>query len=108
MGFLKPGKVVILLAGRYAGRKAVIVRTSDEGTGSRRYGHAVVAGIDRYPLQVTRNMGRKKQAKRSKIKPFIKVVNFTHLMPTCYNFDLILKDVVSSDVFGKNDDLWIK
>lgn len=50
--FLKPGKVVILLAGRYAGRKAVIVRTSDEGTGSRRYGHAVVAGIDRYPLKV--------------------------------------------------------
>merc|ERR1711916_305637 len=80
MGFLKPGKVVILLAGRYAGRRAVIVRTSDEGTGSRRYGHAVVAGIDRYPL------------------------NFTHLMPTRYNFDLTLKDAVPSDVFGKNDD----
>ena len=74
-------------------------------------------------------MGQKKQAKRSKIKPFIKVifififfrwffflslffvdwrsislipppflltrrlqvVNFTHLMPTRYNFDLTLK-----------------
>lgn len=33
--FMKPGKVVMVLAGRYAGRKAVIVkvgRASDSGT----------------------------------------------------------------------------
>ena len=30
----KSGKVVIILAGRFAGRKAVVVKASDEGTHS--------------------------------------------------------------------------
>jgi hypothetical protein len=30
--FIKPGKVVILLAGRYAGRKALIVKQQDDGS----------------------------------------------------------------------------
>ncbi|KAG0454529.1 hypothetical protein HPP92_023821 [Vanilla planifolia] len=33
--FLKPGKAVIVLNGRFAGRKAVIVRSFDEGTRDR-------------------------------------------------------------------------
>lgn len=31
--FMKPGKVVMVLAGRYAGRKAVIVKVRDDLTG---------------------------------------------------------------------------
>jgi large subunit ribosomal protein L27e len=54
----------------------------DEGTNQRKYPHAIVAGIERYPRQVTRRMSAKKIEKRSKIKPFIKVVNYNHLMPT--------------------------
>ena len=37
--FLKPGKAVILLQGRYAGKKAVIVRVFEEGTRDRLSGH---------------------------------------------------------------------
>merc|ERR1712136_203880 len=70
--FMKPGKVVIVLAGRYAGRKAIIVKQQDDGTQDRGYGHALVAGIDRYPRKVTKTMGKKKMTKRSKIKPFVK------------------------------------
>lgn len=80
--FIKPGKVVIVLNGRYAGRKAVIVRNFDDGNGSRPYGHALVAGVDRYPLKVTRGMGAKRLAKRSRVKPFVKVINYNHFMPT--------------------------
>jgi len=43
--FLKPNKVVLLLQGRYAGRKAVIVKNFDDGVSGRQYGHALVAGI---------------------------------------------------------------
>ena len=50
--FLKPNKAVIVLQGRYAGRKAVIVRTFDEGTRERPYGHCLVAGIKKYPSKV--------------------------------------------------------
>merc|ERR1711976_951790 len=74
--FMKPGKVVIVLAGRYTGRKAIIVKQQDDGTQDRGYGHALVAGIDRYPRKV------------SKIKPFVKVVNYNHLMPTRYSVDV--------------------
>jgi large subunit ribosomal protein L27e len=43
-----------------------------------------VAGIDRYPRKITKSMGEKKIAKRSLMKPFVKRVNFTHMMPTRY------------------------
>ena len=46
------GKVVILLTGRYAGKKAVIVRNYDDGTTGRKYGHAVVCGLSKEPRKV--------------------------------------------------------
>ena len=71
---MKAGKVILLLGGRYAGRKAVVVKPSDEGTTDKPFSHALVAGIDRYPRKVTKKMSKKKVAKRSKIKPFLKVI----------------------------------
>merc|ERR1739843_87933 len=87
---MKSGKVVLLLSGRYAGRKAVIVKPSDEGTSDKPFSHALVAGIDRYPRKVTKKMSKKKVSKRSKVKPFLKVVNYNHMMPTRYSVDIAL------------------
>ena len=50
----------------------------------------------RYPLKVTKKMGKKKMAKRSKIKPFVKVCNFNHLMPTRYSIDVAMEKAVVS------------
>lgn len=45
-------------------------------------------------------MGAKKVSKRSKVKPFIKTVNYNHIMPTRYTLELEgLKNVVSNDTF---------
>jgi large subunit ribosomal protein L27e len=55
----------------------VVIKQADDGSKERPYPHAIVAGIERYPLKVTRNMGAKRVAKRSKVKPFIKV-RYTH------------------------------
>jgi len=97
---MKPGRVVLVLGGRYAGRKAVVVKTYDEGSQDRPYAHCLVAGVDRYPRKVTKRMGKKKVEKRSKIKPFVRVYNCNHLMPTRYsveiNFD---KNKVNKDLF---------
>lgn len=60
----------------------VSLQNIDDGTADRPYSHALVAGIDRYPRKVTTTMGKKKIAKRSKIKAFVKVFNYNHLMPT--------------------------
>ncbi|KAJ3350559.1 hypothetical protein HDU83_009583 [Entophlyctis luteolus] len=119
--FLKSGKVVLVLSGRFAGRKAVIVKNFDEGTGSKPYPHAVIAGIERYPLKVTKAMGKKRIAKRSKVKPFIKSINYSHILPTryevlsfskesdiltflfvglfSYNLDLDFKSVLTAETF---------
>merc|ERR1712226_454539 len=82
----RSGKIVIVLKGKYAGRKAVIVKNYDEGSGGRAYGHCLVVGIDKGPL------------KRTKVKPFIKVINYNHLMPTRYSLDVDLKHTVTPDV----------
>merc|ERR1711981_447949 len=96
--FIKSGRVVIVTAGKYAGRKAVVVKETNEGTQDRLYGHALVAGIDRYPRKVTKSMGKKKIAKRNKMKPFVKVINYNHIMPTRYSVDIILnKEIVNKE-----------
>ncbi|KAI6126810.1 60S ribosomal protein L27 [Pisolithus sp. B1] len=96
----KPGKVAIVLQGRQAGKKVVIIKQVDEGTKDRPYAHAIVAGIERYPRKVTRRMGTKKIQRRSRVKPFIKIVNYSHLFPTRYALELEgLKGVISPDTF---------
>ncbi|KAL2458401.1 60S ribosomal protein L27-2 [Abeliophyllum distichum] len=68
--FLKPNKAVVILQGRYAGRKAVIVIRKDSV---------------------------KKQAKKYRVKCFIKLVNYNHIMPTRYTLIMDLKDLVTLD-----------
>lgn len=89
------GKVVIVLAGRYAGQKAVVVKSFDDGTSEKRYSHCLIAGIARGPKKVTRAMSKAKIEKRSKcMKPFVKYVNVRHVFPTRYVVDLDLKKAV--------------
>ncbi|KAL8933042.1 MAG: hypothetical protein Q9216_006545, partial [Gyalolechia sp. 2 TL-2023] len=78
----------------------VIIQPLDSGSKSHAFPHALVAGIERYPSQVTRRMSKARQAKRSKVKPFIKIVNYNHLMPTRYTLELEgLKNVITNDTF---------
>merc|ERR1712216_1103529 len=56
--FIKPGRIVVCLNGRFAGRKAIVVKQNDDGN--------------------------KKIAKRMRVKPFIRYVNYNHIMPTRY------------------------
>jgi len=94
--------VAIILQGRQAGKKAVIVKQVDDGSKLRPYPHAIVAGIDRYPQRVTRRMGKVRLSKRSRVKPFIKVVNYSHLFPTRYALEMEgLKGIVTTETFDE-------
>jgi len=88
MKVVKPGKVVIVLQGRFAGRKAVVVQTNDNGTKDRKYSHAVLVGVSKYPRRVNKRMGKKTIAQRSRVKPFVRVVNQKHFLPTRYNMEI--------------------
>ncbi|CAE8717729.1 unnamed protein product, partial [Polarella glacialis] len=67
-----------------AGKKAIVAKVFDDGSKSRPFGHCLVAGVDRAPLKVTRKMSKKKISKRTRVKPFVKYVNYNHIMPTRY------------------------
>ncbi|XVF59033.1 hypothetical protein PTKIN_Ptkin07bG0241500 [Pterospermum kingtungense] len=95
--FLKPNKVVIILQGRYAGHKAMIMKSFDDGTRDRPYGHCLVAGIMKYPSKVIRKDSTKKTRKKLHVNCFIKLVNYQHLMPMCYTLDVDLKDVATAN-----------
>ena len=88
---MKPGRVVIVLQGRQAGKKAVIVKNHDKGEGNRKFPHAFIAGVEKAPLKVTTKMSKKKLARRSRVKPFVKAVNYNHLLPTRYTVDFSLE-----------------
>ncbi|CAN0890711.1 60S ribosomal protein L27-3 [Linum grandiflorum] len=76
--FLKPNKAVIVLQGRYA-------------------------GIKKYPGKVIRKDSAKKTAKKSRVKCFVKLVNYRHLMPTRYTLDVDLKDAVSLESLASKE-----
>ncbi|EEH39750.2 60S ribosomal protein L27 [Paracoccidioides lutzii Pb01] len=80
--------------------QVVIIQPYDTGSKAHPFPYALVAGIERYPSKVTRRMGTKKVAKRSKVKPFIKTINYNHLMPTRYTLELEgLKGAITNDTF---------
>ena len=94
---LKPGKVVVVLSGKYAGKKAVIVRVNESGSDKHKFPYAVVVGVERAPRKVTRSMSEKKINKRTQMRVFTKVMNLQHFMPTRF---------AENWCFDRADTLW--
>merc|ERR1712083_286235 len=96
---MKKGRVVILLAGRLSGKKAIIIKQNDEGKKNRKFPHALVAGVERSPRKVTKKMSKKKVERKSTIKPFVKYVNYNHLLATRFIIkdDFDFKNIVTDD-----------
>ncbi|XP_069321309.1 large ribosomal subunit protein eL27-like [Eulemur rufifrons] len=94
--FIKPGKMLLVLARC----RAVIMKNIDDGTSHCPYSHALVAGTDHhYPHKVTGAAMGKNTTKGSKIKCFVKVYNYNHLMLTRYCVHIPLdKTVINKDV----------
>merc|ERR1712195_77256 len=90
---MKRGRIVILLAGRRAGKKAIIVKQNDDGKKDKKFAHALVVGIERSPRRVTRSMNAKKQERKSRMKPFVKYVNYNHLLPTRF---MVTEDIMAN------------
>ena len=91
---VQPGRFVILLNGRHAGKKAIVVAVYPETTESRNYPHCVVLGIEKSPRRLSKDMPQEALVKRTQIKCFLKTVNFNHILLTRH----VLKD---DDLFNK-------
>jgi large subunit ribosomal protein L27e len=91
---MKNGRVVIVLRGKYAGRKAIVVKSTDKVQGSgRNFGRALVAGIDKYPRRTLMKHTKKQISQRLSTTAFVKEINYNHLFPTRYNFDSDLSNI---------------
>ena len=116
--FYKPGKVVVVLNGRYAGKKGIIVKSNYESVKDRKYPHCMVVGLSNGPRKPTKKNLARIQAKiknlesqensSDKIKAlksfgvFIKTFNMSHLLATRYT----LKDELGLvKAIGKIDEL---
>merc|ERR1711957_73761 len=102
---MKRGRIVILLAGRRAGKKAIIVKQNDDGKKDKKFAHALIVGIERSPRRVTRSMNAKKQERKSCMKPFVKYVNYNHLLPTRFMVkdDFEFRSTVTEDIMANRE-----
>ena len=99
--FYKPGKVVVVLNGRNAGSKAIIVKSNYDNTKERKYPHCLVVGLSKGPRKPTKRNIAKLQDKIKKLEAskdsqdrvnalksfgvFIKHYNMSHLLATRYS-----------------------
>lgn len=56
-------------------------------------------------MKVTKRMSSKKIERRSKVKAFVKSVNYNHVLPTRYmvSGDIDLKNVVTDEKMGNKE-----
>ena len=65
----------------------------------------MVVGIERAPRKVVRGMGPKKIDRKSRIKPFVKYVNYNHLLATRFlvKDDFEFKNAISDEKMDTPD-----
>ena len=98
--FYKPGKVVVVLNGRNAGAKGVIIKSNYDNAKDRKYPHCLVVGLSKGPKKPTKKNIANLQARIKKLEAskdsndklnalksfgvFIKTYNMSHLLATRY------------------------
>ena len=98
--FYRPGKVVVVLNGRNAGSKGIIVKSNYESTKDRKYPHCMVVGLSKGPRKPTKRNIAKLQDRIKKLESakdsqdkinslksfgvFVKYYNMSHLSATRY------------------------
>ena len=65
--FYKPGKIVVVLNGRFAGGKGVIVKSNYESVKDLKFPHCMVVGLSKGPKKPTKKNIAKLQAKNKEI-----------------------------------------
>ena len=85
------GRLVILLKGKYAGRKAVIIDKNEISDMKRTESYIKIVGIKNFPKKINRNMKNEVKKKKCIVKPFTKVINKKHIFLTRYSLEGVNK-----------------
>ncbi|AAK39658.1 60S ribosomal protein L27 (nucleomorph) [Guillardia theta] len=78
----KTGRVVIVLSGKYAGKKAFVLKNSNiESLCEKKI---IILGIKKEMKKIKYNMSKRKIISNLRFKTFIKTINIKHVFPTRY------------------------
>lgn len=61
--FYKPGRIVVVTNGRFAGKKGIIIRSNFEGTKIKKFPHCLVLGLAKAPRRVTKKFLKRLEEK---------------------------------------------
>merc|ERR1712071_88650 len=86
---MKSGKVVLVLAGRFAGRKAIIVKNYDDST-QETLRTCPRCWCRPLPQKGHQQNEQEEGCQAIQDQAFVKIVNYNHMMPTRYSVDLNL------------------
>lgn len=102
--FYKPGRIVVVTSGKFAGKKGIIVRSNYDQTKTKKYPHCLVLGLSKYPRRVTKKSLKKLEERTKNLEQklkegngnketleklkrfgvFVKTYNMNHILATRY------------------------
>lgn len=83
----KIGRIILILNGRHAGKKGIIVENRIQSK-NLSFNSVIVLTIKSSPKKITRKKSETSTKKNSSIKIFFKALNKNHILPTRYFVDL--------------------
>jgi large subunit ribosomal protein L27e len=83
----KIGRIILILNGRHAGKKGIIVENRIQSK-TLSFNSVIVLAIKSFPKKINRKKNEKSTKRKSSIKIFFKALNKNHILPTRYFVDL--------------------
>ena len=102
----KMGRIVIILNGRHAGKKAIVIKDKISSVTNSLSNNIRIIGIKNFPSKNIRTKKTSTIDSKRGIKVFLKLINKNHVLPTRYFVDLnpdqqILVSNISNSFFNK-------
>lgn len=90
-----PNMIVIPTSGKFAGKKAVVIKNIDERT-------CLIAGVQKIPKKSEDYLSKEEKRKNDRFLSFVKKINVRHLMATRYKADIGLGEVDYNNISDVN------
>jgi large subunit ribosomal protein L27e len=81
-------RIVIILKGKYAGAKVVVVGEPETIRGDIE--SLTVVGMSRIPRPVSENMSERQRKRREEMKVFLKKINIQHVLATRHTLENVI------------------
>lgn len=88
-------EAVLIIKGRHAGKKAVII---DDIASSKGRKVVTIAGLEKTPTPITEDMTAKQKKGKSTLRAFVKTMNIRHIIATRYTMENVFNGLEIRDL----------